>query len=104
MIELRLTNKQARKILVVLNGPSVVDIDIAVIYNEIKRDLDSIAEINAARKKAPWRKVVDHKDAHGRDAETLECGHKYILRQSFDMVHESNAKKRRCKVCATKTC
>lgn len=100
MIELSLTNKQARKVLRALSGERrmnhVDDPDIAAIYEEINRWIN-VAD--AQRKVlAPWRKVIGADNRGGAGAEKLECGHWRMLRYSNNWV-EDRAKKRRCEQC-----
>lgn len=94
MIELTLTNKQARKIIRALDGPSATDPDIAGVYAHLDRWL-KVAD-GRREKLAPWRKVVKNE---GYGQEILECGHSYRLRTTRDWT-EDHAKKRRCLTCA----
>ena len=56
-------------------------------------------EIEDAKPKAPWRKVVEvHHNGPANPHEVLECGHIYYLKRTARSI-EANAKKRRCKQC-----
>ena len=94
MIELALTNKEARKIL------RAIDSDPAL--SGVQRELSRWLDVEAARRQklAPWRTVTGYDSKRGLNgAEQLECGHYRSLRYSRDWV-EDRANKRRCQQCA----
>jgi hypothetical protein len=96
MIELSLTNKQARALAAALAGiPSVSDI-----FAEVSAQLDR--EAAHAARMAPWRKVIRCEAVGSYMRDILECGHTHMLRQSTRAGCgwiEDSAKKRRCEQC-----
>jgi hypothetical protein len=100
MIELRLTITQARKVRAALDGPSVTDPAVAVIFERLDHELK---EIDEAR--APWRKVVNYVPpitGSGRPGyEVLECGHHRSLKYGRGNAGwvEPRAQIRRCEKC-----
>jgi hypothetical protein len=94
MIELNLTNTQARRLLKCLDGASACDKVLAEIYEALDRDLSVLDSIP----QAPWRKVVgkDRSGLHG--VEVLECGHRRMLRYSKNWVEDWGVR-RRCEAC-----
>lgn len=104
MIEMTLTLQQARKLLRAVNGDreinSTVDRDLADIHTYLAKWI-GIADAQRA-KLPPWRKVVRQRTDGLYSYDELECGHRYMLRQSSRAGcgwMENHAKKRRCKQC-----
>jgi len=95
MIEITLTNHEAKRLLKATEGST--DAAVLAVREYLKKYLDTFEA--RKQKLAPWRKVVKSHIDGIRHWEELECGHRYTLRTSKNWV-EDNAKKRRCELCA----